>query len=134
MILAAILAGSGAAVFAWIVNRQTLKLFGPTVIIYIVPLVEELAKTGLAVLFNSSLVLAHGIFGLIEGVYDFFYSRQTGITAGFISLAGHAFYGLVTAWAISRFGQIAPGILAGFLVHTLWNMLVMKYVVRPKFK
>lgn len=158
MHLMSTLAGAAAAAAAWIFNRLALKIFGPPVIIYIVPLVEELAKTGLAVLFNASIIMVHVSFGLIEGIYDFFYTvgeykrscgikkanagtscqrslfnaRKTGLSAGLVSLAGHLLYGLVTAWAFTQSGQIAVGVAGGYLVHMLWNLVVMRFLVHKK--
>jgi hypothetical protein len=126
------LAAAAAAAAAWIFNRLALKILGPPVIIYIVPLVEELAKTGLAGLFNVSIIMVHAGFGLIEGVYDFFYARKTGPRAGLVSLGGHLLYGLVTAWAFTQSGQIAVGMAGGYLVHMLWNLVVMRFLVHSK--
>lgn len=132
MLFMSMLAGATAAAVAWVFNRLALKFFGLPVIIYIVPLVEELAKTGLAVLFNAPVILVHAGFGLIEGIYDFFYTRKTGLSAGLVSLTGHLLYGLVTVWAFKQSGQMAVGIVGGYLVHMLWNLVVMRFLVHKK--
>jgi len=132
MILTTVLAGAGAATAAWGLNRLALRLFGPMVIIFLVPLVEEAAKTGFALMFNAHLIMVHGIFGLVEGVYDLFYAQKTGFGAGVASVAGHLLYGLVTDWASSRSGQAAIGITGGYLMHMLWNLIVMRFLVQKK--
>lgn len=132
MLFSSILAGTGAAAAAWVANRLALKIFGPMVIVYIVPLVEELSKTGLAILFNTLIILVHGIFGLIEGIYDLFYAQETGLTAGLASITGHLLYGLITAWTYSGSGQITVAVMGGYLVHMLWNLIVMRFLVHKK--
>lgn len=130
--LLSVLAGVSAAAIAWVTNRLALKVFGPPVIICIVPIVEELAKTGLALLFKSSIIWTHSVFGLIEGLYDLFYTQKTGLAAGLTSITGHLLYGLITAWAFSRSGQVAVAVMSGYLAHMIWNLIVMKFLVRKK--
>lgn len=125
-------AGAAAAAFAWVVNRLALKLFGAMVIVCIVPFVEEVAKTGLAVLFKASIILTHGIFGLVEAIYDLVYSQKTGFIAGLASIVGHLLYGLAAAWAYWESGQIAAALMAGYLLHMLWNFIVMRFLVKKK--
>lgn len=125
------LAGTLAAAGAWIGNRVALKLGGIRVIVVVSPLIEEAAKTGMALLTGSSLVLTHGLFGLIEGFYDAWNSGNGGLKAGAVSVAGHLFYGYTTLQVMQNFGVI-QAVIAGYLVHMLWNLTVFKLIVKKR--
>lgn len=126
------IAGILAAVVSWVGNRAALKLIGTKGIIILAPLVEELAKSGAAIIAGSSMVLTHGMFGLIEGVYDAWDSGWSGLSAGLLSFLGHIFYGLVTWQVWQKHGVFWLAVIAGYVVHTLWNALVMKFVVKKR--
>lgn len=127
-----IVAGLLAAAVSWAGNRAALKLIGTKVIIISAPLLEELAKSGISILLNTSLVLTHGVFGIVEGLYDAWGSGFRGIKAGIISFSGHFFYGYVTYLVLSKYDLFFAAVLAGYLVHTLWNIAVMKFMVTKK--
>lgn len=126
------LAGVLAAAISWVGNRAALRVIGARVIIVSAPFVEEAAKTGMALTTGASIVLTHGIFGLIEGVYDAWGSGFRGLSAGLISLVGHTAYGYITylLWQ-HRYG-FGLALAGGYVVHLLWNLTVMKFLVQKK--
>lgn len=127
-----LVAGILAAGFSWMGNRAALKLFGIQVIVALVPCIEELAKSGAAFLMGTSLILTHGVFGFIEGIYDAWGSGRRGIKAGLISVAGHGFYGYITTYILQRYALFWAAVAAASVVHVLWNLFVMKYVVKKR--
>ncbi len=127
-----ILAGLTAAAVSWVANRAALKLSGPKVIVAVGPFIEELAKTGFAVLTGSSLVLTHGIFGLAEGIYDAWGSGLQGIKAGFVSFLGHIFYGYLTSTVLDKYRLFLPALLAGYVVHVVWNITVIAFIMQKR--
>lgn len=128
-----IIAGILASLGAWIGNRAALKLGGVRAIVVISPLIEEIAKTGMALLTGGSLILTHGVFGLVEGLYDVWNSGTEGVKAGAVSFAGHLFYGYTAFQVLHKFG-IIPAVIAGYVVHMLWNLTVLKFIVKKKHR
>lgn len=128
-----LIAGILASLGAWIGNRAALKLGGVRAIVVISPFIEEIAKTGMAFLTGSSLILTHGVFGLVEGFYDAWNSGVEGLKAGACSLVGHLFYGYTAFQVLHKFG-IIPAIMAGYVVHMLWNLTVLKFIVKKRHR
>lgn len=124
-----LIAGALAAVMSWVGNRAALKVMGTKVIIVSAPLLEELAKSGSAVLLGTSVILTHGIFGLIEAFYDAWGSRIRGLTAGAISFAGHLLFGYISQMVLNRYYVLFAAVMSGYSVHMLWNIMVMKFIV-----
>lgn len=124
----AILAGLLAAVASWLANGQIADRFGPRGIVYLVPAVEELSKTLLALAFNSSVFLSHAVFGTVEAVYDTLVTRKTGVWAGLASYLGHMAFGLITLGLYRLSGYALIGLTGGYLAHLTWNWLVLKPV------
>jgi len=125
-------AGALAAMVSWIGNRLALKVMGAREIVLLAPLIEEAAKTGAAVLTGSPLILTHGAFGLIEGVYDAWNAGLQGLQAGVTSFAGHLFYGYITFMVMQRHHSWLYAILSGYLLHMLWNVTVLKFLVKKR--
>lgn len=117
-------AGLLAAAAAWPVNGLLLRAAGCRAVIYLSPLAEEAAKTGCALLLNTSIPFTHITFGLIEALWDAA-GPGRGRLAGLISLAGHAVFGYGTLWLYSYSNSIWPALAGVYLVHTGWNALVM---------
>ncbi len=127
-----LIAGMLAAAVSWAFNRAALRWMGAKVIVVLVPLIEELAKSGAAVLSGSPVVATHGVFGLIEGVYDAWESGLTGLEAGVAGFLGHLFYGYVTYLVLQKHAVFWAAAAAGYTVHMLWNITVMKFIVRKR--
>lgn len=126
------IAGTLAAVVSWVGNRAALKVMGTKVIVISAPLLEELAKTGLAVLLNTSVTLTHGVFGLIEALYDSWGSGARGLKAGIVSLTGHLIFGYISQVVLDRYNTFLAATMSGYLVHMLWNIAVMKFIVTKR--
>lgn len=124
-----VLAGALAAVLSWVGNRAALKIMGTKVIIISAPLLEELAKSGSAVLLGTSVILTHGIFGLVEALYDAWGSGTRGLTAGAVSFTGHLLFGYISQIVLDKYYFFFAAIMSGYLVHMLWNIAVMKFIV-----
>lgn len=124
-----ILAGFLAAAVSWIANRAFLSKIGVQAIIVVSPFIEEMSKTGAAILLGSNIIFTHGIFGLIEGLYDAWGGGIKELYAGAASIIGHLFYGYVTYQVFLGYKVFIFAVFAGLAVHTLWNLTVMKYIV-----
>ncbi|MDD2400886.1 MAG: hypothetical protein PHI90_05830 [Clostridia bacterium] len=128
-----LVAGIFAASLAWVVNRLAIKYFGEYSIIWVIPLLEETIKTGVALLSGTSLVLTHGIFGCIEAIHDYYFSRKWGLVAGVSSVVSHLLYGWLTIWIYDNIlSWVASVVLVGSL-HTFWNFIMIKlfsYVIK----
>ena len=119
-------AGLLAAGMVWVINRRILQSDEPWNIMFIIPAVEEVAKTGLAILFNGPILLTHGVFGTVEAVIDVFATRRKGIAAGMVSYLGHFLFGFLTILGQGYLGSIWAGLGLAYLAHAYWNVLVVK--------
>ncbi|MDA8235810.1 MAG: hypothetical protein M0Z31_13620 [Clostridia bacterium] len=118
-------AGLLAAGMVWAINRFLLQTEKAVNIMFIIPGVEELAKTGLALFFNSSVLLTHGVFGTVEAIVDVFATRRKGIAAGLVSYLGHFLFGLLTILGQKELESIWAGLGLAYLAHASWNVLVI---------
>lgn len=121
----AVISGLAAAILSYIINTKALKLLGPKAIIYVAPIIEESLKTGLAVIFGGSIIVAHMTFGIVEAIYDFFNNR--GSSAFFAGMAGalsHTLFGVITILSFRCSGSIITAMIFAIAVHMLWNRLV----------
>ncbi len=120
-------AGLLAALMAYVLNRILLRVAGNRVIVLVVPFVEELAKTGSAVLLGSALIATHGLFGVVEAFHDVAISRKHGLEAGMVSIAGHLVFGLITRSLVGIPVHWVYAALATGMVHALWNSIVLRW-------
>lgn len=117
-----LLTGALAAAAAWPVNSWLAKRFGGGVMVFIAPLLEEAAKTGLAVAASTSVVLAHAWFGALEGLNEIW--REKKAAAGVTGFVTHLLLGVATVEIYRRL-QHWPGAVAGaFLLHAGWNGII----------
>lgn len=119
-------AGLLAAGLAWGINGLVVKKGGEKTIIWVIPLLEELIKTGAALLMGVNVPLTHGVFGLAESIHDYVASRRWGLWAGLSSIAGHWLFGQVTAITTVRLGSWPVGILAATVFHIGWNYTMVR--------
>ncbi len=120
--LAALLAG----LVGYLVNRWAVRTWGPRVILFGVPIIEELAKTGSAIFAGGAILPTHVGFGLIEAVYDWEEGRRSVHgAAAIIGLIGHAAFGWITEWITTLSGHLIYGLLTATAVHLLWNTAVL---------
>ncbi|MDD2212739.1 MAG: hypothetical protein PHS83_04880 [Clostridia bacterium] len=114
-------AGFLAAGAAWVLNRFVVKYLGESSIIWVIPWLEEIVKTGTAVYSGASLLGTHVVFGVIEAVADYAVSPRWGILAGFSGMLSHWFYGLVTVFVYKQTSSWLGGILCAGFLHVFWN-------------
>lgn len=124
-----IVAGIFAGVFAYLWNRWILTRVGDKGLIVIIPLVEEVAKSGAALLLETNFLGTHFIFGCIEGIYDIITSsKKIGNWAALASIISHSFFGGTTYLVHYASGSISLAIFVAWLFHTGWNWYITKYV------
>ncbi|MGI6038012.1 MAG: hypothetical protein ACOYD6_07270 [Limnochordia bacterium] len=125
MYLSLFFTGLTAALLAYGANRLVVGLWGQRAVALLVPAIEELAKTGLAVVMNQPLLGVHIIFGLLEAIYDARKGGQARWSASLASIVGHGFFGLLT-FSLAR-GSLPLAIGAAWLVHALWNSCTLLF-------
>lgn len=124
-----ILAGVVAALISYMSNKLALKKIGNIGIIIAVPFIEEVSKTVLALILNTSLIVTHLIFGLIEGIYDIVNSSEdAGIWAALVSLISHSAFGAATFLTMRAGYSIYWGIFLAWLLHSGWNWYIIKHL------
>ncbi|NPV26911.1 MAG: hypothetical protein HPY81_05515 [Firmicutes bacterium] len=124
-----LLAGLLAAGMAWVVNSWVANQGNPRLLI-ILPFVEELLKTYVAVLFGGSVWLSHFTFGSVEAVYDLAKHARENVSASVISFLGHAGFGFLTVLVYVVTGEWLVAVLSSAMVHTAWNYLVLHEFAR----
>ena len=124
------LAGLTAAAAAWLINRYLVSRGGDKAVIWFVPPLEEVLKTGSSLLIGASIPLAHGVFGLLEAVHDYLASPRWGLWAGLSSIATHYFLGIWTVLFYNYYSSWFWAILSASLLHTLWNLIMVDFFSR----
>ncbi len=119
-----IFAGLSSSFLAFITNRYLVKKLGNKAIIFIIPLLEEIFKTGSYYFFAKNLLLVHLIFGIVEGLFDYYNSKIAALSA----ILSHLTFGYITllVWEISY--SLLIGVFFSALVHILWNYIVGRIV------
>jgi hypothetical protein len=116
-----------ALLLSFLGNKLMLKLFKENAVIYGAPVFEELLKTIPAYLLNRSIFHVHLLFGLGEGIYDFFTGkRDTGKWAALVSIISHSLLGAITYLILNLTGQIFLALVSGIIVHSLYNYTIMR--------
>lgn len=124
-----LITGILAAAIAWAINTWISSWGGSFGISILVPLVEEVTKTGLTLLIGSGLVMSHAVFGAIEAVYEIRRDHQIGSAlAAFIM---HLFFGIATLGLFRYSGNWVLAILGTVLLHSIWNLLIIRFFTRP---
>ncbi len=91
------------------------------------PAVEEATKTVLALFLNTSIVLTHGAFGLVEGLFDYYYNKST-VGASVFSLGSHIVFGIISSLIIAKTGRVIFGIIGASIMHMAVNYVVIVLV------
>lgn len=125
--LAAALLAAGAA---FLINRGGIRKFGIAEVVWIGPVIEELGKTGIAMILGASIVPAHAFFGVLEAIWDLWAGTANRYTAAFISIFGHSVFGYVTMWGYAYFSSWWGGVITGIAAHVFWNSYVVLYLVK----
>lgn len=124
-IVLALAAGLSAAFIALIGNRWAVRGGGRTAVAVLVPLVEETAKTGSALVIGAPILATHVVFGLIEAAYDIIKPSRFGLLAGFVGLVGHLAFGLTAGLVYGCYRSGPATVAAATLVHTVFNAVVV---------
>lgn len=114
-----------AAASIWLVNRQAVGLLGNKAIVAAVPFIEELIKTSTAVLFQVPLIALHGLFGILEALFDLLHGGL--ILPAVSGCLGHWLFGFTTGILIKRLG-FWPAWFFASLVHVSWNAFVVRCI------
>jgi len=126
-IVRSLIAGSMAALLSYYISSKALKIAGEKVIIYLSPILEELFKTGFALVLKGKVFLSHTTFGVAEAVYDIWSNDgTTAYWAGLASIISHSVFGILTQYFIYRTGNSFFGIAIAVLIHIAWNYKVIK--------
>ncbi len=117
-----------ATAAAYLLNRRLVNRFGNPSLITVIPVIEELLKTGSSLLFSVSLWWVHLGFGALEALLDIVQRPRplpvVGYLAAGCSFIGHGAFAAVTIWGWSATGRAVYGLLLGCGVHLLWNVWV----------
>ncbi len=123
-----ILAGLIAALLSYFANKLALKSFGKSVIIALVPFIEEVAKTMTAFFMGVPIIFTHGVFGLVEAVYDYKTESNPSLGPSLLSLVGHLIFGGVTSLIYVTTGVLGYGLIAGIMTHAFWNLGIVDFI------
>ena len=121
----ALAAGLSAAIIALIGNRWAVRGGDRVAVAILVPLVEESAKTGAALIIGAPILATHITFGLIEAGYDVIKPSRFGLLAGFVGLAGHLAFGLTAGSVYGRLGSGPAAVAAATLLHVFFNAFII---------
>ncbi|MDD3654112.1 MAG: hypothetical protein PHO01_08010 [Desulfotomaculaceae bacterium] len=120
-----------AAALAWQLNRFLINL-PDRYLFFLAPLQEEAVKTLPAIYTDAPIFLVHVLFGAVEAVWEIYSHKRNGFFAGLAALASHSAFGFITALIYSLNNTALLAIMAGYLVHTLWNYMVVMATSRRK--
>lgn len=112
-------AGFGSAVASWLFLGLLVRCKTRVKVTLWAPVVEEIAKTGAALFFNTDIFLSHVIFGGVELLLDTL--RGSGPWPGLVALALHSVLGFVVAWLYQVGASIFIAVFLAVLLHVLWN-------------
>ena len=123
--LITVLAGILAAFLALIINPFSFKHFGQKAIGQLIPLTEEVLKTGLAWLLGANLLGTHSVFGIIEFFWDLFQPGRGQWLPGFTGFLSHLFFGFITQWIYQMTTNLLLGMIVGTAFHVGFNQLIL---------
>ncbi|WP_347489677.1 hypothetical protein [Desulfoscipio sp. XC116] len=118
-----VLAGLLSALTARLILGLVGKARNVLIIVMMAPAVEESAKSGLALLLDTNVFLAHAVFGGVELVADSLGGR--GIWPGLAALVLHSLLGFATVWLLTYVG-VAMAVVLAALLHGLWNYTAVR--------
>lgn len=137
--LTTLLGGLLAAEAAFLLNRLLLQGLaersraegrpppGPgSLLVSVVPAVEEGAKDLVALLSGAELFGTHIVFGLAEAGFETVVGEGRGLVAGLFGLIGHALFGAATSWALVRTRSVFLAAAVGVALHVAWNAAALK--------
>ena len=89
------------------------------------PVGEEILKTSLALIFKTSIIFTHLVFGILEAIWDI-KKNTRGLKPGLMALVTHSIFGLITWYGFKITGYVSPGLMAAILLHIAWNSFIIK--------
>lgn len=95
-------------------------------IIFLIPLVEEVAKTGLAILLGSPILLNHVFFGTAEAIDDLWCSKKRISILAMVTFLSHLTFGLLTITGRYLSDSLLLALIAAYLPHLAWNSIALK--------
>jgi hypothetical protein len=104
-----------------LINSLITGKLGAVAIFSLVPLIEEMLKTGFALLFNSSVLYTHLTFGLVEAVFDVLRPGHNQAPAGVVGIISHGLYGWLTYKVLTLSGSVWLAMASAVALHSLWN-------------
>ncbi|KAB3531904.1 hypothetical protein F8154_12395 [Alkaliphilus pronyensis] len=123
-----LVSGILSAINAYLLNRWILNRTGSRGIVLMVPLIEELSKTLIALLLKSAIIETHITFGVIEAIYDIkTTSKGVGRLAALASIISHSIFGWLTYVIYTKTGLVSVGIIIAWVLHSGWNWYITKY-------
>ncbi|PKM81940.1 MAG: hypothetical protein CVU88_03640 [Firmicutes bacterium HGW-Firmicutes-13] len=127
LFLNSLTAGLLAAGLSYILNKISLPRIKDSIYL-VTPVIEESAKTFFALGLGGSVFFTHGIFGLIEGVYDLFPFEIKKRRVFLVSFLTHLFFGFLTWVVYIYFISWIFAVVLVSALHILWNYLIIKIV------
>lgn len=124
-----VLAVMTAVAAAYMGNRLLQTIQSDGAVYTSVPWWEEMCKTGAALLFDTTLVGVHILFGLTEFLYDLLRPSIRGFVVGGMTFLGHLTFGYLTQAVAGWTGSILWGYAAASVCHMIWNRLVLRLIV-----
>ncbi|AGK99753.1 hypothetical protein [Desulfoscipio gibsoniae] len=116
-----------AGLLSAVIARYILGLVGraddAVMIVLAAPVVEEVSKTGLALLWGADVFLVHIVFGGTELFSDSLGGR--GIWPGLAALVLHSLLGFGTAWLLMHAG-VTVALALAIVLHGLWNYTAVR--------
>jgi hypothetical protein len=125
-----IIAGILAATSSWLIKASIIRIFGPKSILYLIPLIEEILKTFSAIIFNTSIIYSHTVFGTIEAGRSLSSWRNQGLTQGLTIFMGNILFGYITSEFYYLYQTKLIAISGAYFLHIIWNLFLTKLSLR----
>lgn len=120
-----IIAGIIAAGAAYVINIVMSRFTPRYSVTLIAPFIEEFLKTYIAISIGAGVVLSHTVFGVAEGIYDYFNtSKKVNARSAALSVVTHGVFGYITS-KLSTFSGIIYAVIIVAFIHSLWNIIMM---------
>lgn len=115
--------GIVSALIAYVFNRILIKWQKENSIVFIIPLVEEVSKTIIAILIGGSIIGVHVIFGIIEAIYDLLHTKNKNAApiAAILSIISHSIFGIISYYIYLWTGWLVLAIIIATIIHSTWN-------------
>ena len=118
--------GMVSALIAYGFNRILLRWQKEKSILFMIPFVEEVSKTSVAILSHSSMIGVHVVFGVIEAFYDVIHTKEqrVALIAAVLSLISHSIFGIISYYLYDWTRCSVLAIIAATIIHSIWNYFI----------